>query len=337
MKYAEKKPSYDNKRQILGEILPLSTPFNIIIDSSEACNFSCQYCFRAEDDMSKWGYAKDRKNMSWDIFTEIINQIKEFPDEVKQISLSGHGEPLCNRNVPNMVRYIKESGIKSRVSLHTNASLLTEEYAHDLADSDIDRIVVSLQGLSTEKYKDICGFDIDFNQFIENLSILYKRKKNTQIYYKIMDVALNNEEEDNFYEIFSGIGDRVYVEKMVPIWKDVDSRIKRKETECNKYGEIFPLQQCCPLLFHTLFITPIGDVYPCTQLLWPNSMGNITNNKLPHYWNCSERQLLLKRHLQLNSPDICKDCYILQNSIYTKEDMIDEYRKEIMDRMCNNA
>ena len=113
------KPSYDENRQMLGEIYPLDTPFNVIIDSSEVCNFKCNYCFRSTENKGNWGYASCNKNMEWDLFVKIVDQIKEFPNKVKQISLSNHGEPLCNRRLPDMVRYIKKEPRKNPLRIST--------------------------------------------------------------------------------------------------------------------------------------------------------------------------------------------------------------------------
>lgn len=328
------KPSFDENRQKLGKVLPLSTPFNVLIDSSEACNFSCQYCFRADKNEEVWGYAAKKNNMPWNVFTRIVDQILEFPEPVKQISLSGHGEPLCNRKVPDMVRYIKEKGISSRISLHTNASLLDEEYVKDLTDSKIDRIVVSLQGMTEEKYKQVCGASIDYNYFFENLKRLSEIKTNTQLHIKIADVALEAGEEKLFYEKFSPIADRVFVEKIVPIWKDMEMSDAMIKTMCeNKYGAKFPYQNCCPVLFHTLFVTPSGEVYPCTQLLFPESLGNVCSSTLLELWNGEKRKQLLRKQLELQKCEACNGCYIKNNSIFTSEDLIDEYRLEILERL----
>lgn len=325
------KPSYDTNRQVLGKIYPLDTPFNVILDTSEACNFKCSYCFRADNDKSHWGYAKDCKLMKWDLFVEAIEQIKEFPNEVKQISLSNHGEPLCNRKLPDMVRYIKDRGINSRVSIHTNASLLDDKYIKDLADCDIDRVVISLQGMTSDSYKRVCSYDLDYNQFYSNIKMLFEVKKKTQIYIKVVDVALKDGEDELFISKFKEISDRVYIEKTVPIWKNVNNNVKESETD-NKYGETFAKQKCCPLTFHTIVISPNGDVYPCTQLLVEKKLGNIKEKTLLNLWNCDERKEWLKNQLNLNASRSCEDCYILQNSVYSKEDMIDDYREEILRR-----
>ena len=325
-------PSFDNNRSVLGEVLPLRTPFNVIIDISERCSFQCKYCFRSDKDKKNWGYAKDNQLMEWDTFVKTVEQLKEFDDDVRQISLSGHGEPLCNRKISDMVRYIKKQGICGRVSIHTNASLLNREYIDDLIDSNIDRIVVSLQGMTSKKYWEVCHVKLNFEEFYDNLTYLYENKNQTQVHIKIMDVAMNNGEEENFYKKFCPIGDRVFIEREVPIWKGVTSKRRKVNIE-NKYGNCFPLQNCCSLIFYTIMIIPNGDVYPCTQLLREDKLGNINENTLKAMWTGKERKNLLLRQCELNNPEICKNCYIRQNSIYTEEDMIDKYRLQIKERL----
>lgn len=334
MKDNKIQASYDKNRQCLGKIYPLSTPFTVILDASEACNFRCNYCFRATESPDAWGdYAIKKNLMKWEVFERAVAQIKEFPEEVKAISLSNHGEPLCNRRLPEMVRYIKAQGITSRISIHTNGSMLDKEYALDLAASGIDKIVVSLQGLTGATYKEVCATELDFDAFYQNLKCLYDNKKdNTVINIKIMDVAVGNQ-ENKFYEMFSKIADHVFVEQMVPIWKNTGNGEDKPDKVFNKYGEAFPYQECCPLLFNTLVVTPDGDVYPCTQVLSKECLGNISEHSLTELWNCKERTELLRRQLLLQAPESCNGCYIRQNSIFAKEDMIDEYRLEILSRL----
>ena len=330
---AKRKPSYDGNRQELGKVYPLSTPFTVILDASEACNFRCSYCFRSSAGEEAWGdYAIRKNHMGQDIFRLAVEQIKEFPEEIKNISLSNHGEPLCNRNLPRMIRYIKAQGIACRTSIHTNASLLNEEYAVELARCGLDKIVVSLQGLDADSYRRVCGAEIDYDRFYQNLKRLYDNKApNTIINIKTIDVAVENREEE-FYQRFSPIADAVFVEKMVPIWKNTGADTHPAKT-INKFGEEFAYQQCCPRIFNTIVVTPDGDVYPCPQILSKERLGNIRERTLKELWNCEERRELLRRQLLLCPPESCDGCYIRQNSILSREDMIDSYRQEILARL----
>lgn len=328
-------PSFDSNRVQLGKVLPLDTPFTVILDSSEACNFRCSYCFRSENDKKAWGYAADNQLMSWEIFEKAVSQIWQFPQNVKQISLSHHGEPLVNRNLPKMVQYIKEQGFDGKVSIHTNGSLLTSEYAEELAEANIDKIVISLQGLDSDAYKRVCEATVDFEELHQNLSYFFQIKKDTQINIKIVDAALKRGEEDKFYQLFSGIADRVFIETVAPIWKEKDFTDLQREDQLvfNKFGKGFSPQKICPVIFHTLVVLPNGDVYPCTQLLSTEKLGNIQDKTLVEMWNSEERRKLLKRQCQFCAPEICTDCGIRQNSIFSEEDMLDDYSADILKKL----
>lgn len=330
---SKRKPSYDRNRQELGKVYPLSTPFTVILDASEACNFRCSYCFRSTAGEEAWGdYAIKRNHMGQDVFRLAVEQIKEFPEEIKKISLSNHGEPLCNRNLPRMIRSIKAQGITCKTSIHTNASLLDEEYALELARCGLDKIVVSLQGLDADSYRRVCGVEIDYDRFYQNLKHLYENKApNTIVNIKIIDVAVGNREEE-FYQRFAPIADAVFVEKMVPIWKNAGMDTRPVKI-INKFGEEFAYQQCCPRIFNTIVVTPDGDVYPCTQILSKEKLGNIRERTLKELWNCEKRRELLRRQLLLCPPESCDGCYIRQNSIFSREDIIDGYRQEILARL----
>lgn len=327
-------PSYDTNRQVLGEIYPLDAPFNVIIDSSEACNFRCNYCFRYDRDKRNWSYAASCGIMNFELFKKVYDQIGQFPTDVKQISLSNHGEPLCNRDVPRMARYMRDNGYNGRISIHTNGSLLDKDYAVELGKAGLSRIVISIQGMNSEKYKTVCGANVNFGVLCRNIETLYDASRDSeypiQIDVKIADVALKEGEEEEFYRVFSPMADRVFVENIVPIWKNSSVG---SDKGINKFGEEFKEQKCCPLIFHTIVVTPDGDVYPCTQLLNDYCLGNISEITLKECWESKERVQMLENILKLDRPKMCDGCGILQNSIYVKEDMIDDYRCEILERL----
>ena len=328
--------SYSKDRSILGEVVPLDTPYTVVIDSSEVCNFKCKYCFRSEPPNSLWGLCKKNNIMEWTTFIKIVDQLKYFPRDIKRISLSGHGEPLCNKLVPDMVKYIKKIGFKSKIDIHTNAYLLDEDYIEKLVKSKIDKIVISIQGLDDVAYLNTCGVQINFDKFYNNLVMLFKNKKNTEIYIKTVDIAVVNQEE-KFYKLFGGISDNIFIEKVVPLFKglDYDNIISEKNFFYNKFSKAFEEQECCPQAFYELFIFPEGEVYPCAQSDAPVLLGNIHNSTLMEIWNNEKRKELLKLHLTKGrrSHEKCKDCYVPQNTITSTKDIIDPYREEILKRM----
>jgi len=342
MKEADKiKPSFNTERASLGEVLPIDTPFSIILDPSDHCNLTCSYCFRAGDNPEKpdemaWG---SKKKMPWETFMKIVEQIGDFPSPVKKIALSGHGEPLANRRLPDMVREIKKR-YSSVVEIHTNATLLNPAYVADLVDSRIDKIIVSLQGLTPEAYKDVAEYKLDYENFYSNLKLLYQTKHNTELNIKIADVALKEGEQQVFIDTFSPIADKVYIESTVPLWERVVFIGKKGSGKVgvNKFGEDSSYVNCCSIMFYTMLITPIGTIYPCTQALMSYDIGNIHSATLVECWNGERRKNLLRTHLTDGRHKIsdCKTCYVVQNSILTPSDMIDDYSDEILARLEEN-
>lgn len=331
------KPSYNTERVVLGENLPLDTPFAVILDISERCNFRCSYCFRSGKRDESWGFAARGDLMSQEVFKSAARQLKDFPQKLKLVSLSGHGEPLCNPNIVDMVQYLKKLDVAEQIDMHTNASLLTAESAVRIANAGFTRIVVSLQGLDAAAYERTCQAKIDFRQFYNNLKILYENKdKGLKLHIKIADVALGTENirecEQSFYALFGGIADSVFVEKTVPLWKNLSFDVKKTS---NKFGAVFGNVDYCPLLFYKMLVAPDGEIYPCTNLPTPMSLGNIHNITLRKAWNSRDRIDFLKKHLRLtrHKHTPCSSCFVAVNSVASYEDIIDPYKDTILERL----
>lgn len=335
MSYNNIIKSYSQDRSVLGKVLPLDTPYTVMIDISDMCNLKCNYCFRADESIVAEDYRKNRL-MKWETFEKIVDQMKEFPHQIKRIALSHHGEPLCNHRLPDMVAYIKKSGLTAKTDIHTNALLLDEAYIEKLCEAQIDRIVISLQGLDEKNYLEVCGAQIDFDKFYRRLEYLYKMKKATQVHIKIVDVAVGDE-KDKFYEMFSPIADRVFVESVVPLWTGMD--MTGEENETNKYGDVFKVQRCCPLIFYTINILPDGTIYPCSHIRPPFKLGSVHDTTLMQAWNSVQKKEFLKNMLENGRFGIeaCRNCYVPQNTVMTPGDSIDAYADEIRARLNNQG
>ena len=294
MSYSNIIKSYSQDRNVLGKVLPLDTPYTVLIDISDSCNLRCKYCFRYDTSIGAEDYRKNRL-MDWETFQIVVEQLKEFPSQIKRIALSHNGEPLCNRKLPQMVSYIKNAGLTGRTEIHTNGLLLDKQYIEELCEAGIDRVVISLQGLDGDAYYKECGVKIDFERFYYHLKYFYQKKRDTQIHIKIVDEAVGDE-RDRFYEMFSPIADRVFVESVVPLWTDSD--MKTGEVEKNKYGDTFKVQQCCPLVFYTINVLPDGTIYPCSHIRPPFKLGNVKETTIYEAWNGAQKKAFMKDMLE---------------------------------------
>lgn len=327
--------SYHRERLCLGKVLPLDTPLSVILDASERCNFRCCYCFRSGKRDETWGYAGDNGLMSMEVFKKAAGQLSDFPGKVKNVSLSGHGEPLCHPQIGDMARYLRERAGIDRVEMHTNASLLTKERAEDIAAAGFTRIVVSLQGLDAAAYRRVCGAEIRWETFYDCLGVLYSRKKEElELHIKISEAAFTDgsreEEEERFYRLFRPISDTVSVEKVTPLWRNMSLNASGEE---NKYGQRRKVT-CCPILFYKMWVAPDGAIYPCTGLPAPMCLGNIEELTLREAWDGRERAAFLREHLKREGrSSACAGCFVPVNTVTCDADWIDPYREEILARL----
>lgn len=334
---AKIKPSYDGKRQPLANIIPLDEPFTIFIEPTRYCNFKCFYCLHSTRGEKEGELAKTRyelKNMDFSLYENILKNIMEFPTKPKRIVFCGLGEPLMNPELPKMVAKAKELNVAERLDILTNASLLTPDASNKLIEAGITRIQVSLQGLNSKKYKEISGVNVDFQAIYNNLTYLYKNKKNCSVFIKIIDSLLDKEgDEEKFYSLFEDICDQMYIEHLITLQQQMGDHNGRADNSKNLNNEKMFYRNVCPVMFYMLQIDVDGNVFPCPVGGLPAkfSMGNINDESLLQVWNGSKRKNLIKAHLMLNRKKIpvCSTC-VACACILDKNEYLDDKAKTLI-------
>lgn len=108
----------------LSEMIPLRTPLSVAISPNNICNIQCKYCYhgskKKQEDIRNKTYVPTM--ISDDCFEQIVSQLEEFGEPIKQITLIGSGEPLVNQNLPDMIHTLK-ARVAERVKISSNALL----------------------------------------------------------------------------------------------------------------------------------------------------------------------------------------------------------------------
>src|SRR5258708_6489603 len=108
-------------------------PVCVYLETTNRCNLLCTTCPRTYAEL------EPPADMSWGLFTSIVDQIPNLQRAV----LHGVGEPMLVRNLPRMVRYLKDRG--TYVLFNTNGTLLNERNGRALIEAGLDRRLVSLR------------------------------------------------------------------------------------------------------------------------------------------------------------------------------------------------
>ena len=130
-----------------GAIASLS-PRVIFIEVTNRCNLVCQTCPRT------FFQREPLKSLSLEDFIFIAEQ---FPD-MQRASLHGIGEPLLNRELPQIIRYLKDRDVE--VLINSNGTLLTPAWQAELVRSGLDEYRCSIDGAKNETYARIRGADL---------------------------------------------------------------------------------------------------------------------------------------------------------------------------------
>lgn len=332
---SEIKPAYGLERIKLSEAVPLPTPFTVFLSVSTVCNFKCKYCIHSIGPAALAQKGFTPEIMSWEVFLEAAEQIKGLKSKLKTLFLYGVGEPMCHKRLPEMIAHLKTLDVADEIAFITNGSLLTREKSTALIGAGLDTLRISLQGMNSKKYRDICDYEIDFYKLVENIRFYYENKGNSNLYVKIADVALEEGDEEKFYRTFEKISDRMFVEKIVPVFHDIDySTMIKNATTTDLWGNVHDLRMVCPICFYTLTVFPNGDVYPCCMESDPAGLGNIMDTPLSAIWNGETHRNFLKMQLlkkRMANP-ICKHCTAPDTSA-KMEDELDSCAAEILARL----
>lgn len=329
---AEIKPFTGMERVKLSEVVPIDTPFTFNIFPSNICNFNCNYCAQSlgKDYLQK-EYDFPMELMPFEILQTAVNQAKRFPRKFKLVSFMGHGEPLLNKDLPKMIAEVKNADITERTDIITNASLLTREYSMNLINAGLDVLRVSIQGIDSNGYKNICNADINYKDFYENLAYFYEHKGKCQVYLKTVDASLKEGEEERFYEMFSPIADRVYVDRVKPVYHGVDYSESESDLSTDRYGKSHDNRLVCPQPFYMLSLWTNGDVTPCDGLYKASPLGNVLTDELADMWQSQLHRDFCIAHLkkQKNVIESCKNC-CAPDDVAAKEDVMDDEAEEIL-------
>jgi radical SAM protein with 4Fe4S-binding SPASM domain len=136
--------------------LPAHEPVCLYLETTNRCNLLCTTCPRTYEEL------EPPADMSWELFRSIVDQVPNLNRAV----LHGVGEPMLVKDLPRMVRYLKDRG--TYVLFNTNGTVLNDKNGRALIAAELDELRVSFDAANPESYRAIRGKNY-FNRILKNV------------------------------------------------------------------------------------------------------------------------------------------------------------------------
>jgi radical SAM protein with 4Fe4S-binding SPASM domain len=330
---AKIKPRIElENRTKLEEVIPLSVPFMVFIDPADICNFQCKFCPTGNRYLIK----KIKRNsglMDFDLYKKIIDDLCEFEKPIKVLRLYKDGEPLLNPKFADMVRYAKEQGCALQVDTTTNGSLLSPKKNLEIIEAGLDKIFISLEGLTEQFYKEFTKYQIKFDKLVENIRHFFENKKDCIVLIKIVGDNLTEKEKERFLNIFGDIADNLFIEHVAPCWPKFEMSGVVPNSEVGIYGQEIKEVTVCPYIFYSLSINSDGKVSLCF-LDWSRELivGDVKAESFKSIWNGESLFNYRKMHLmkKRKAHPICSVCGQLSHCL---PDDIDPFADNLLKKL----
>jgi radical SAM protein with 4Fe4S-binding SPASM domain len=256
--------------------------------------------------------------MSLEVWHRILDEVR---DTAWVIQFYFQGEPLLNKNLPSMIREAHEAGLYTIVS--TNAQALTSEMAEALVQAGLDRIIVSMDGLTEESYSAYrVGGSLDkakaaIGYLKESRSRHLEVSRSPIIELQCLRLKSNEHEWSEFKRVYKFLGADKLAFKTAQLYDYAnghplmpsDPRYSRYIQGADGLYHRKPLRKGCWRVKSGAVITTNGDVLPCCyDKAHAYAYGNIMNAPMTELFNSAKARAFRKAAFR-QTPDICRECW----------------------------
>lgn len=287
-------------------------PISISIEPTTSCNLRCPQC-----PSGLRSFTRPTGMLSKDLNKKIINELSKT---LTYITYYFQGEPYLNRDFTDMVSYAKDHNIYTSTS--TNGHYLSEANCKATIESGLDRLIISMDGITQETYKEyrVGG---DLQKVFDGTKRLSQMKKemNSKTPYIIWQFIVFKHNEDQIprlKELAKELGVNKLALKTAQVY-DFEGGHELipdndKYSRYAKDGESLKIKNKllnhCWRMWQSCVITWDGKIAPCCfDKDASYQLGDLNKNTFNSIWKNADyqsfRSLVLKSRKNI---DICKNC-----------------------------
>jgi radical SAM protein with 4Fe4S-binding SPASM domain len=316
--------------------LPPDKIMSVIIYPTNRCNLRCVMCYNTKNILDPKKKREFQKELTAEEFNNFLDQVKPFLAEDKSNLQIMGGEPLM---VPEKTLEIIEhaSSIVDHTSLATNGTLITREFAEELAALKHVNVQVSLDSPYKKNHEFLRGKGT-FDRTIKGIKILVEEGVTTvtnmvvhtgniedlEQYYKLaIELGVTNARFIPLQLAGAGITCGLapppfpyLLENAFTILKENPQYRKLIGTDflCStaRICSICGVQKWCGTGSRLLLLNADGTVYPCPNHHLPEfKAGNIREKSFEEIWEHSPVLQKIRKTYPVESiNEECSSCYV---------------------------
>lgn len=300
---------------LFGSVHIAHRPLFVSVEPANVCQLRCPECpvGRGKGERLE---VKGERMMSLHVWHRVLSEIR---DTSFVVQFYFQGEPLLNKDLPQMIREAHDAGLFTIVS--TNAQAMTEEMAEALVRAGLDRIIVSMDGLTEESYNAyrVGGSLEKCKEALRWLSSQKSKVKSRKPIIELQCLRLKSNEQEwaQFEQEYKALGADRLVFKTAQLYDYADGHplmpTKAKYSryvkgEDGKYHRR-TLGKGCFRVWSGAVVTTTGEVLPCCyDKAHEYAYGNIMNAGMSELFG-NEKAVAFRKAAMKESPEICQECW----------------------------
>jgi len=288
-------------------------PISISIEPTTSCNLRCPEC-----PSGLRQFTRPTGMLDIIFFKKIIGELKST---LVNLTFYFQGEPYLNPAFLDMVKHASENGIFTITS--TNAHYLNDENSKKTIESQLDKLIISVDGTTQETYEQyrIGG---DLNKVIQGTKNIVKWRKQLNskrpfIVFQFLVVKPNEHQISDVYKLAEELGVDDVKLKTAQVYDfengnnlipENENYARYKQNTDGKWSIKNKLLNQCWRMWSGCVITWDGLVVPCCfDKDAKHQLGDLKNKKFKEVWLSDGynnfRKSILKSRKEI---DICTNC-----------------------------
>lgn len=285
-----------------------SKPEIFAIESTNFCNIKCVMCPRGEPDIMR----RPLGHMSNEVLQRVIDQAEYF---AAPAWLHWFGEPLMNPMLFEQIEIAKQK--IHNLGISTNATLLNEANQQRILESNLDSIIIAIDGDSKSVYERVRkSARFTFDEVCANTEGFLARRNAAGLHRPRVTLSIIVMDEtagdlQNFKRHWEQHGaDEILFKPFVNWGGQKSETFDNLEIVSQRAKLSSPRAHPCKFMWESLLVTWDGRVVPCcydfdAKLV----LGDLKTQTMDEIWNGPAYVELRKAELEgRNRSELCRNC-----------------------------